>query len=235
MRMQPQPWHAKELALYVLLVVGGLFMLFFIRSLLLLVIPSLAKAPSFIPFLLLIEYIILMGPVGIILTRERHHHVRVPVQLPLAWPGWRRTFLEPVAAWVLFIVGLTAIVQLLGGNVPGVTGEHVSIAGMPQNWLATSLLLVTAGIVAPVAEELLFRGIILPACLQWVRPTGAIIVSSVLFALLHNQGGVFITLFILGLLAGYFAWKNNSIWPAVVLHFLNNAAALVVDYTGIGA
>lgn len=221
-----------ELCLYAIIAAGGLGLIFMLRSSLLWLFPELLAVKSFIPFLLLLEYVVLLGPVGILLLRDRHHD-KHPV-LPMKWPGWQRGILEPAVIWLAFMVVMVMVIAIFGGNLPGVTGDRVSLALLPQNWLATTVLIITAAFVAPFVEEILFRGMLLPAFLQWMHPYIAIVISSLFFAFVHGQDGVVLMIFLLGLLSSILAWRSNSIWPAIVLHLLNNTITIIIDYTGRG-
>lgn len=230
--MQAQFWPARDLILYCMVALSGIIVLLLGRIGLMSLFPSLVTVPSFVPFLLLLEYAILLGPLFIMLSREnRGPHT---TKIPFRWPGWKQAILVPLLAWIAFILIISGLVQLANNNIPGITGESTSIANLPQTWLATVLLTTTAGIIAPVAEEIIFRGVFLPAFLQWMPPFVAITLSALIFALVHGTGGVFLMLALIGGIAGYLSWKNNSIWPAIVFHLINNLAAIIADYATRG-
>jgi len=70
-------------------------------------------------------------------------------------------------------------------------------------------------------EEFLFRGAILTNCLPFGRST-AILISSLLFALMHQNVQQFFFAFVAGIFLGVLYEKTGSIWPGVLLHTLNN-------------
>jgi hypothetical protein len=91
-----------------------------------------------------------------------------------------------------------------------------------------ALVLWSAAVVAPLAEELLFRGILF----GWMRRTlgwrFALIASSLLFALLHvGQWPTPIPLFVLALGLGYSYHRTNSLAAPVTLHVLFNGSSLM--------
>lgn len=106
---------------------------------------------------------------------------------------------------------------------------------MISNWLGISLdailesgnvdtqsvpMYLYACLLGPVAEEILFRGLVLRS----LRPYGkkfAILVSSLLFGLFHGNLMQAPFAFVVGLMMGYVALEYN-IWWAVVLHLINN-------------
>ncbi len=82
-------------------------------------------------------------------------------------------------------------------------------------------------IVGPIVEEILFRGLIYGALEKRLRVSGAILVSSFLFALVHLQVVYFIPIFCLGLVLGWARWKANSLGLPILIHVLNNGVALL--------
>ena len=91
--------------------------------------------------------------------------------------------------------------------------------------LLPSLFLVV--VVAPVTEELLFRGIILRGLLSRYRPSVAVTLTAFLFAVLHmNPWQSFSALF-LGVLLGWFYLRSGSVAPCVLAHaFFNGMSVL---------
>jgi membrane protease YdiL (CAAX protease family) len=89
---------------------------------------------------------------------------------------------------------------------------------------------VTAALVAPVCEEVAFRGYLVSAWLSRSRPALAVGGSAILFALLHLDPIRAPSLLLLGALYGWLSWRSGSIWPAVIAHATNNGigAALLL-------
>ncbi len=75
-------------------------------------------------------------------------------------------------------------------------------------------------------EEFLFRGAILTNCLPFGR-TNAIVISSLLFALMHRNGGQILYAFAAGILLGLVYERTGSIWNCVILHTVNNFVSSV--------
>jgi membrane protease YdiL (CAAX protease family) len=80
-------------------------------------------------------------------------------------------------------------------------------------------------VVAPVTEELLFRGVILRGLLRRFHPWVAIGMSSALFAIVHLNPWQLITAFAVGMVSGWFFLKTGSLWPCIAAHALNNLMA----------
>jgi membrane protease YdiL (CAAX protease family) len=85
------------------------------------------------------------------------------------------------------------------------------------------------GLLAPISEELVFRGAILRALLRWTsRHWVAIAISAVLFALIHANPAQMPHAFLIGLLLGWLYYRTDSIVPGIVYHWVNNSVAYVI-------
>ncbi len=87
---------------------------------------------------------------------------------------------------------------------------------------------LAAVIVAPLAEELLFRGLVLRQIRQRLGPVPALLTSSVLFAAMHGDPAQMLTYTVLG--AGFglgYLW-SGSLWTPVIMHALWNLGAVVL-------
>lgn len=81
---------------------------------------------------------------------------------------------------------------------------------------------LTIVIAAPIAEELLFRGIIFSMLRKHWSDVAAIIVSALLFGLYHMNLMQAIYVLPIGLLLGYTAYKCKSVLPCILIHMVNN-------------
>ncbi len=82
-------------------------------------------------------------------------------------------------------------------------------------------------ILAPVLEEMLFRGIILRAFLLQYSPVKAIILSALLFGLAHLNIYQFVVASLIGLLAGWLYERTHSLIPCIALHTFYNTCITV--------
>lgn len=86
-------------------------------------------------------------------------------------------------------------------------------------WFSRVLLLV---IVAPVTEELLFRGVILRGLLGRFRPATAVFLTAVLFGILHLNPWQFVSATLLGIAFGWFYLRTGSVGLCVIAHGIAN-------------
>ena len=87
---------------------------------------------------------------------------------------------------------------------------------------------LNACIFGPTIEEICFRGIVLGGLLKTrCRPWLAILISTLLFALLHGLGANFVTAILFGILVGWLYWRTGSIIPGIIIHITNNSLTAI--------
>lgn len=92
---------------------------------------------------------------------------------------------------------------------------------------------IAVSIVAPVVEEVLFRGIILPGFLTHYSRKKAILVSALLFALVHANPWQFTPAFVAGLITAYLFVRTGSLLLCIFVHALNNSLGFIVRLIGL--
>ena len=103
-------------------------------------------------------------------------------------------------------------------------------AGLPHNTVDILLVLLVGGMIAPVTEELFFRGILYGFLRRWGMPA-ATVISSVIFALAHTTftGSFFIQLTGGLLFAVAYEMEKNLMVP-ITLHILGNLALFGISF-----
>ncbi len=87
--------------------------------------------------------------------------------------------------------------------------------------------LFMVAVIPAIGEELMFRGVLMRIFKRWTGNThGAVWITAIIFSLIHVQFFGFFPRMILGLLFGYLVVWTGSLWPAMIAHFVNNAAAV---------
>lgn len=126
---------------------------------------------------------------------------------------------------LIVYLGGAQIGGVLAGLVGQATGSTQEIA-LPESTMAHVLAFLVMCVVAPVMEELLFRGLMQGL----LRPYGlwlAIVGQAVPFALLHGSAAAFVFALLAGLFFGWLAERSDSILPGMLLHFVNNTMAFL--------
>jgi CAAX protease family protein len=139
-------------------------------------------------------------------------------------------------SWVNFLIGAVALAVLVLGwdTLSRATGRDVApgfMADVLQSARADGalwLLVIAFCVAAPASEELFARGFLYRGWSEsFLGPTGAIILSSMVWTSLHLQYDWFFLgeVFSIGLLLGYLRYRFHSIWLTIFVHGLNNLAA----------
>lgn len=157
-------------------------------------------------------------------------------RLPLGAFGFRR--LRPV--WLLVAVGIGLVAMGLASllsifvltplfpNDHTQADYHAAVTGGAASLVGAMLL---GGIVEPIGEELLFRGVVASFLRRW--GAGAMIVGTTLvFALAHGLNVVFFSALFMSLGSTYLYWRTGSIWPSLVVHATYNSSALALQSFG---
>lgn len=141
-------------------------------------------------------------------------------------PTWLRTGPWMVLIWsVIAALGLVIPSIWLQEQMPElpnlVEQEFDMILKDRWGYLAISLL-------APLAEEIVFRGAALRSLLaSRLSPLAAILISALLFAVAHLNPAQMPHAFLVGLLLGWMYWRTGSILPGMVYHWANNSSAYI--------
>lgn len=99
----------------------------------------------------------------------------------------------------------------------------------PQTLPAQLLYVLYLAVFPAFLEEFLFRGVIMQS-LRRFSDSFALVVSSVLFGLVHGNLIQAPNAFLLGLCIGYFVLRTNNLFTGIVLHFVNNLISLLLQY-----
>lgn len=146
------------------------------------------------------------------------------------------------AGWVLLLLVATrigawvwgVIAQAIGIPAPSATEAGLAgVFGAGTAGLALTIMLVV--LVAPLVEEMLFRGVLLSAIGSRAGAGVALVGQAILFAAYHFSAWMFVPMLLLGLACGYLTQRRASLWPAVLLHGLFNAVPVaLVFWTSAG-
>jgi len=91
------------------------------------------------------------------------------------------------------------------------------------------VLILTVTIIAPIYEEVIFRGILLKGMANKMNPTVALVVSASIFALAHLNIPQGINAFLLGLIIGAIYLNTGSIYLCIFAHFINNSLGITIS------
>ncbi len=91
------------------------------------------------------------------------------------------------------------------------------------------VMILSVAVIAPIYEEIVFRGILLKGMANKMNPTLALIVSALFFALMHMNIPQGINAFLLGLIIGSIYLNTGSIYLSIFAHFINNSVGISIS------
>ena len=142
-----------------------------------------------------------------------------------------RGFNPMLILWGFVLVLITGIViEPVLNLFPESFLELLNNMGANGGW---SVLMLA--ILAPVLEEILFRGILLEAVREKYSSGRAIVVSALMFGVIHIIPQQVVNAFVIGLILGFIYVRTDSLWPVIIIHALNNAMAYVIMQWSDGA
>ena len=143
---------------------------------------------------------------------------------------------------IIISLGILPVRALAAGIVQQLTGGQFDSSQMRLDmiapdgftWLGFFVTLLGAGILAPISEELFFRG----ALFTWFRARFnfrvATLASSFLFGLAHiDTAAVVASSFIFGLVAAYMFERRKTLWVPMIMHITSNSFAVIFIYAAL--
>ncbi len=135
-----------------------------------------------------------------------------------------------LAAGVGVVVISAAIEQALNAvGIPQTQTEMFSGVKGATSWQFVGVLLAVA-VIAPICEEIFFRGYVFTAVKRMRGVPVSLATSSLLFAVSHLNLQALLPILVIGVGLCILYWRTNSLVPSMVAHMLNNAVALSVFY-----
>ena len=234
------PWGIKEIAL---IVVGGVLLTIALLFGAIAILEGIGRdstdATDPVVFLAfgVTMYLGFGGAIWAVLIAWRHR--------TLADLGFRRTKLSsilwmiPLAVGVLAIVSVVGVLQdtLFGITPPEDSGLPLEEGNVNAGGIIAAALV--AVILAPLFEELFFRGVLF----QYLRSRyllvarglfEAVVISALAFASLH-LGGAILPILPVGIILALVMHRTNSLWPAIALHVFYNGLVLVISITTLSS
>ena len=159
----------------------------------------------------------------------------LPVLMIFAWKriGFRRlgfrkfdSLTMGIGCGLIVAAYVIVIVHNLFLTLIGIETQGMGIVKIVSDLQSPVWIFIAAVIVAPLVEEMFFRGFLFQGFRKRYGWIVALVLSSGIFAAAHLDPVSFIPTFVLGAAMGYVYHRSNSIWPGVILHFLNNGFAI---------
>lgn len=178
-------------------------------------------------------YVALAAPPLLILRQQLGQLDRAQIP-PDGWLQWRLqpfggALLQGARGWLMVLPPVVLsgwlITRLIGDQ--GGSNPLLEIVLNSQDPIALLLLSLTAVVLAPLFEETIFRGVLLPVLGRSLGRAGGVMVSALVFAVAHLSIGELPPLLVLGLGLGLLRLSTGRLLPCVVMHALWNGVTFL--------
>jgi len=108
---------------------------------------------------------------------------------------------------------------------------------LPSGSLGVAFTVLLVVVLAPVAEEIVFRGVLLPVISDRWGVFWGVTLSSLIFTAMHLVPYTMPPIMLLAIALSWLFFRTRSLWPAIVAHAAFNGIGLIVAYTlgkGVG-
>ena len=139
--------------------------------------------------------------------------------------------------WLVWGVGgylaalpLVLFVSLINQQIwqgQGGSNPLLLLALQAQDKVVLIIFFITSSIAAPVFEEIMFRGFLLPSLTRYVSVTNAIVISGFIFAVAHLSLSEVLPLATLGIVLGFVYTRSRNLLAPMLLHCLWNSGTLI--------
>jgi len=166
----------------------------------------------------------------------RLHQVHWREVFGLRESQWRRA-LRLALLTAIVVLPVTQLLQLASAFVMEKIGwqpeEETAVALLAgaHSWWTHVYIGIFAAVIAPVAEEFIFRGVLYPFVKQLGYPRCAWIGVNALFAFIHMDAAAFVPLFLLALALTWLYERTGNLLAPIAAHSLFNLAGLIVFYS----
>ena len=171
--------------------------------------------------------LVLLVPVWWFVKRKYH----VPLAKALGFrrfkPWWLAVAVGLLIAYFVFNAYYAAILAALGLEMQRDVGPTLRELSSP--WP----LVFSIVILAPLVEEVFFRGFVFNGLRGRMDWWWAAVISGALFAAAHLDPLFLLPAFLMGFLFAFLYQKTNSIWPGMIVHFLVNSLAMIVALAAV--
>ncbi len=222
------PWNG-EITWQVLIVgfffVGQLMLPFFLR----IVGFNVASSGLRVKALYVLFTYILMAIAGVGVL---YYSIKPYLPLPEDW--FKVKFFDNWIFWgfggYLLAIPAVLLVSLINQQIwqgQGGSNPLLYLALQAQDKVALAILFVTAAIAAPVFEEIMFRGFLLPSLTRYLSVSTSIVISGLIFAIAHLSLSEVLPLTVLGIILGTVYTRSRNLLAPMLLHSLWNSGTLL--------
>ncbi len=166
----------------------------------------------------------------------RHRHARRTLQLVPVPPGGMRAVMLAIPIWVLGFVAVSLLTALLFNGGRPVPGNTEQVFRRPTGPAVLLLAIIVFAVLAPLCEEVFFRGMLYQYLRARLRAVAAAVaVSAGIFAAAHGVLLLFPIFFFMGCMLAVIFQASRSLYASIGFHAVNNAVAVLVVYAQLSS
>ena len=132
---------------------------------------------------------------------------------------------------IILVIGFYGLIEGCFKELFSLGGMEVTNTPIPLDnfwWYLLNLLIFA--VIPAFCEELIFRGVMYNGLKRGIGKVGAIFLSSLLFALLHQNIAQFIFPFIMGIVLSVVVEKTGNLFYAMIIHLFSNITTLTIEF-----
>ncbi|MEI6850494.1 MAG: type II CAAX endopeptidase family protein [Candidatus Saccharibacteria bacterium] len=144
-------------------------------------------------------------------------------------PNWTDILITP-AGLIIYLIFSSLLILLATRVIPWFDANQVQNTGFSQfsQRYEYVLAFLTLVVIAPIAEEILFRGYLYGKLKKYVPIWVAILATSILFGAIHGAWNLILDTFALSIILCLLRDYTGSIWASILLHMLKNGIAFYI-------
>lgn len=180
---------------------------------------------------MLLQWLAMLGPLYFLVLRKlKNPRELLGFNANLSWLKCLKYAVFAYLAYFLLNFLITVLFLNFGIDLPGYQAQepHLPIFGRSIFGLISAIL--TMVIIAPIVEEIFFRGFILNTIVEKAGRIWGNIIAAAIFAGFHLEFQSFWALMLLGLIMNELFLRTRSIKATIIFHTINNTLALLLEY-----
>lgn len=181
--------------------------------------------------IIVVQWIAMLGPLYLIVLRRIENfwaalgfNNKLSVGQCFKWA---------IAYYLLYFL-LNALINIVlvsfDIQLPGYQAQQPHLPIFGSATLDIFLAVLVMVILAPIIEEIFFRGFILNTLVSKIGTSWGNFIAALIFAGIHFEFQSILGLLLLAVILNALFIRTGSIWPAIIFHILNNAIALAAEY-----
>ncbi|MEM7261032.1 MAG: CPBP family intramembrane glutamic endopeptidase [Planctomycetota bacterium] len=187
------------------------------------------------PLLLIYSSVVRLGCIVYVISQAKLAGTTIERACGWTWPrlgpgfiGGVAIFFAIVPGWLIITEAWSVALESFQHTEPQAIVETFQVALAEGRFWLPAVVAFAAIVVAPLFEEMLFRGVLLKALIDGgLPPVASVLLTGAFFSLIHGSIAASIPLFLFGCVLGVVYLRTKTLWAPIVLHATFNASQIV--------